>query len=45
MYKNTIDIDKKGDIDDNSIILKNFYKSATLYKKIIDNCLNVFEKK
>ena len=45
MYKNTIDIDKKGNIDDNSIILKNFYKSATLYKKIIDNCLNVFEKK
>ena len=45
MYKNSIYMDKREDIENNSIILKNFYKSVRLYKKIIDDCLNVFEKK
>ena len=44
MYKNSINMDKKKNIEDNSIILKNFYKSIDLYKRIIDGCLQVLEK-
>ena len=39
MYKNSISFDDNEDIVENSIILKNFYKSVRLYKKIIDNSL------
>ena len=45
MYKNSINIEKKKNIEDNSIILKNFYKSIDLYKNIIDGCLRVLEKR
>lgn len=41
MYKNSIYIDDNQDFTKNSTILKNFYQSVKLYKKIIDSHLEL----
>ena len=44
-YKNLILINnEKVKKLENSIILKEFYKSAIIYKKIIDNYLKILQK-
>ena len=44
-YKNLIIIDnEKVKKFENSIILKEFYKSAIIYKKVIDNYLKILKK-
>lgn len=45
VYKNSISEYKVLDSEKDSIILKNFYKSVELYKKIIDNYKKIIEKK
>ena len=45
-YKNSISIDVKDyNLAKDSIILKNFFKSVELYKKIIDNYQELIERK
>ena len=44
-YKNLIIInDEKVKELENSIILREFYKSAIMYKKVIDNYLKILQK-
>jgi hypothetical protein len=46
IYKNSISIDVEDyNLTKDSIILKNFFKSVELYTKIIDNYLELIEKK
>ena len=45
-YKNLISIDVEDyNLAKDSIILKNFFKSVELYTKIIDNYLELIERK
>jgi hypothetical protein len=45
-YKNLISIDVEDyNLTKDSIILKNFFKSVELYTKIIDNYLELIERK
>ena len=46
IYKNSISIDVEDyNLIKDSIILKNFFKSVELYTKIIDNYLELIERK